>query len=195
MSDYIELNKIKSNQQKERVKNIISKSSIPIKKGYKGIKTYIAKKELQNKHKKAIIDNIRLDISRGNLKNIKDVEKKYGYGTFNYNSALQLIRQKELKQIREQAIFNARKKVVTAKAKEAVYGKPRVIPKGAGFNPMAAIVYGAPRRRVIKKRVIIKQQKHKPQKQQTQRKTIQRRQVPSQNNIRKKQLNDLIWNT
>ena len=192
MSDFIELKNIKSNKQKEQIKNIISKSTVPFKKSYHGLQGYIAKKGQEQQAKKNMMNSIRSKVSKGEIKSLKDVEKLYGYGTFEYGYASQSIRQKQLRQIREQAMFNARKKVVTAKAKEAVFGKPRVVPKGAGFNPMSAFIYGAPRKQAVKKKVVVQKTKPKP-KQQV--RYIQKPIQPSQSEIQKKKFNDLMWNS
>lgn len=194
MSEYIELEDLKKHEQKEKIKGLLKKVVIPVSKGYEGIKKRIEKKREDNIIRKNVIEGVQSKVAQGKIKSIKDIPKYYSYGSPTSIYAQKLIRQKQLNEVREQALFSARKKIIIKRAKETVLGKPK--PKGStGYNPMEAMVFGMPQKQQVKQPVKRKRAKTKQKKGKPKQKVIIRYKQPPKQKPQTNDFNKFLWNS
>ena len=123
MAEYIDIKDIAKHQKDEEMKlqrkrdKALSRKQKeallkPFKKSYSFVKAKIGQSMEQRRIQRNVQSDIANRIQQGQISSLGDAEKQYAYGTKSYSYAVQLLRQKQLSQAREKAMFEAKKKIM-----------------------------------------------------------------------------------
>lgn len=137
MKEYIDIKDI----EKERKKEALIR---PFKKSYSFVQGKINQAIKSQQQKINIKKSISDKIAQGQISDTKDVEKEYAYGSSSYNYAMQKIRQKQLSQAREQAMFDARKKFMAKNIAHSLNKKSKPIKLSAQNYGSLNAIWGNP---------------------------------------------------